>query len=52
VAEGVTTTDLSALDQKLKVEEKYALDIDADGAEANVPVSIRIEMLIRGMTKN
>ncbi|HZB13554.1 MAG TPA: hypothetical protein VE467_11015 [Chryseolinea sp.] len=35
---GVTTTDSSALEDQLKVEEKYAINSEADDVEANVPV--------------
>ena len=35
---GVTTTDSSSLEEQLKVEEKYAINSEADQVEANVPV--------------
>jgi hypothetical protein len=35
---GVTTTDSSALEDQMKIEEKYAINSEADDVEANVPV--------------
>jgi hypothetical protein len=35
---GITTTDSSALEDQLKLEEKYAINSEADEVEANVPV--------------